>query len=112
MYNFSYNCGSARQFLSSSGNLYDNHIMNCQWDKNWNASHVLDECKWVACLKPPIPPGYANLVNTDWNGEPIAFGDKTHFVCRRSYKYVLFLTKIKNLYCILWHKYKTNPTIF
>ena len=85
-YFFSYNCGSARQFIDSSENLYDNHVMTCNWDKSWNASHTLDECVWVACLKPPTPPDYANLVNTDWDEKPISSGDKAHFVCKRGYK--------------------------
>ena len=82
----SYTCGSARQFKSSSDSLYDQHSITCQWDKTWTGSTQLDECVWIACLKPPTPPPDKNLVNTDWDGRPIEFDGHAHFVCKRGYK--------------------------
>ena len=60
--------------------------MNCNWNKTWSNIHTLDECVWVACLKPPIPPDYTNLINTDWDGEPIPFDSEAYFACKRNYK--------------------------
>ena len=81
-----YNCGSARMFLAPNGTLYDTHTMSCQWNKTWTNTEVLDPCVWVACLKPPPTPKYAQLVTTDWDGEPIGFENSTIFVCRRGMK--------------------------
>ena len=57
--------------------------MNCQWNRTWTPTHLLDKCDWVACLKPPIPPPWTNLRVNDWDGKPIAFGDLAHYVCDR-----------------------------
>ena len=57
--------------------------MTCQWDRTWTPTHILDECEWVACLRPPTPPKETNLRSTDWDGEPIEFGGETIFVCER-----------------------------
>ena len=81
-----YNCGSARMFRAPDGTLYDKHSMTCQWNKTWTNIEVLDPCVWVACLKPPPTPEYAHLVTTDWDGEPIWFGNSTAFVCQRGMK--------------------------
>ena len=72
--------------MHTDGTLYDDHTINCRWDKNWTDTTVLDECVWIACLKPPTPPLYTNLVNTDWDGMPIEFESESHFVCKRGYK--------------------------
>ena len=43
----------------------------------------MDQCDWVACLKPPTPPKFTNLRVTGWDGRVIKFGEKVHFVCER-----------------------------
>ena len=73
-------------FQAPDGSLYHAHSMSCQWNKEWTNTHVLDPCVWVACLKPPRTPTYANLASTDWDGEPIGFGNTTSFVCQRGMK--------------------------
>ena len=57
--------------------------MTCLWNKEWTPTHKLDKCEWVACLRPPTPPKDRNLRSTDWDGNPIEFGDTTKFVCER-----------------------------
>ena len=44
---------------------------------------LFQDCDWVQCLRPPIPPKSANLEITDWFGEPLAFGEKARYVCMR-----------------------------
>ena len=61
--------------------------MTCLWDRNWTATNVLDPCDWVQCLKPPNPPTFTNLRVTDWDGEPINFGDKITYVCEKGYQF-------------------------
>ena len=73
-------------FSAPDGTLYHNHYMTCQWNKTWTNTHMLDPCVWVACLKPPPTPEYAHLVTTDWDMEPIPFGNITLFVCQRGMK--------------------------
>lgn len=60
--------------------------MKCNWNKTWNNFVTLDECVWVACLKPPLPPAHTNLLNTDWDGQPIPFGSLANFSCKRNHK--------------------------
>ena len=59
--------------------------MSCQWDKTWSPTSVLEQCDWVACLKPPTPPKSTNLRVSDWFGATIAFGEQVRFVCERGY---------------------------
>ena len=61
--------------------------MTCNWDKTWSPGTEILPCDWVACLEPPHPPEYANLLVTDWFGDPIQFGDKVTFVCERGMKF-------------------------
>ena len=56
MANLTYRCGSAREFLDSEGAHQASLNMTCQWDQTWTPVTVLDQCDWVACLKPPTPP--------------------------------------------------------
>ena len=79
MANLTYTCGWAREFVEGGVE----QSMTCQWNKTWTPTHELAECDWVACLKPPTPPRSTNLRVTDWDGLPIKFGDKVHFVCDR-----------------------------
>lgn len=44
---------------------------------------LFQDCDWVQCLRPPIPPKSSNLEITDWFGEPLAFGEKARYVCKR-----------------------------
>ena len=77
-----YTCGSAREFLSSSGSS-PTQRMTCRWDRTWTPTHVLHTCEWVSCLRPPPPPTWTNLRINDWDGKPIAFGEDAHYVCDR-----------------------------
>ena len=61
MANLTYTCGSARMFLTSDGEV-DDQNMTCQWDKTWSPTHVLEDCDWVACLKPPPIPASTGLL--------------------------------------------------
>ena len=62
--------------------------MTCLWDKSWDPDEKLPgPCDWVACLKPPRPPASTNLRITDWDGDPIAFGDSVHYVCDRGFSF-------------------------
>ena len=83
MFIFSYNCGSAREFKDKDGNMFDSQYMTCLWDKSWSPTHILEECVWVACLKPPAPPNSTNLRITDWDKNPIEFGGDAVYVCER-----------------------------
>ena len=56
MANLTYRCGSAREFLDVDGEHQESLNMTCQWDQTWTPTPVLDQCDWVACLKPPAPP--------------------------------------------------------
>ena len=87
MANLTYDCGTARKFLNSDGVHSQTQSMTCQWDKTWTPTPQLDECDWVACLKPPQPPASRNLRVSDWDGEPIPFGQQVRFVCKRGYKF-------------------------
>ena len=82
MANLTYTCGWARLFQTEGGPV-EEMSMTCQWDKTWSPGPDLDQCDWVACLKPPSPPAFTNLRVTDWDGLPIKFGDDVHFVCSR-----------------------------
>ena len=84
--NLTYNCGRARNFMTESGGQVEMN-MTCQWDKTWSPSNKLEKCDWVSCLKPPTPPASTHLRVTDWDGLPIPFGDKVHFVCERGLKF-------------------------
>ena len=55
MANLTYNCGSARRFITDAG-PEEGQSMTCGWDKQWSPTHELKTCDWVACLKPPTPP--------------------------------------------------------
>lgn len=44
---------------------------------------IFQDCDWVQCLRPPSPPRSTNLEVTDWLGEPLAFGEKARYVCKR-----------------------------
>ena len=77
-----YSCGSAREFLADEGSV-PTQAMTCQWNRTWTPTHILKECEWVACLKPPTPPAWSNLRINDWDGKPVAFGDLAHYVCDR-----------------------------
>ena len=100
-----YSCGSAREFVSGEGSV-PTQAMNCQWNGTWTPTHLLDNCDWIACLKPPIPPDWTNLRSevtphqlkqtklkkipfrvNDWDGKPIAFGDLAHYVCDRGHNF-------------------------
>ena len=37
----------------------------------------------MACLRPPEPPAGTNLMITDWFGDPVPFGGKARYVCKR-----------------------------
>ena len=39
----------------------------------------MQECDWVACLRPPSPPESTNLVLLDWQGEVLPFGGEARF---------------------------------
>ena len=85
MANLTYHCGTAREFKLPDGSFTPTESMTCQWDKTWTPTSEIDECDWVACLKPPIPPASTNLRVTDWFGDPIPFGEQVRFVCQRGY---------------------------
>ena len=87
MANLTYDCGTAREFLDADGVHSPTQSMTCQWDKSWTPTPKLEECDWVACLKAPKPPASRNLRVSDWDGEPIAFGQQVRFVCKRGYKF-------------------------
>ena len=62
--------------------------MTCLWDKSWEPSHKLPgPCDWVQCLKPPTPPASTNLRVTDWDSQPIPFGDPIRYVCKRGFQF-------------------------
>ena len=62
--------------------------MTCLWDKSWEPSHKFPgDCDWIECLKPPTPPPSRNLRVTDWDSQPIAFGDPVRFVCKRGFQF-------------------------
>ena len=82
MTNLTYNCGSARNFITEAGPVVETD-MTCQWNRTWTPSELLDPCDWVACVKPPTPPKSTNLRVTDWDGDPIPFGSPVRFVCKR-----------------------------
>lgn len=86
MANLTYTCGSARRFIVSSEPV-EEQSMSCQWDKTWSPTHVLEDCDWVACLKPPTPPASTGLRVTDWDGAPIPYGELIHFVCKRGLQF-------------------------
>ena len=66
----------------------DDYTMTCLWDKSWDPSHKLPgDCDWVECLKPPTPPISTNLRVTDWDLQPIPFGDPVRFVCKRGFQF-------------------------
>ena len=44
-------------------------------------------CDWVQCLKPPTPPASTNLRVTDWDSQPIPFGDPIRYVCKRGFQF-------------------------
>ena len=82
-----YSCGSARKFKVGDDHLPD-YTMTCLWDKTWEPSHKLPgECDWVEGLKPPTPPASANLRVTDWDSQPIPFGDPVRYVCKRGFQF-------------------------
>ena len=85
MANLTYHCGTAREFKLPDGSFTPTESMTCQWDKTWTPTSEINECDWVACLKPPIPPASTNLRVTDWFGDPIPFGEQVRFVCQRGY---------------------------
>ena len=86
MANLTYHCGSAREFLRQDGSHVETESFTCLWNKEWSMNPpVLSPCDWVACLKPPIPPKSTHLRNTDWFGDPIAFGGQIRYVCERGY---------------------------
>ena len=38
---------------ASTEKLYDTRTMQCQWNKTWTPTDILDECVWVQCMYPP-----------------------------------------------------------
>ena len=85
--NLTYSCGAAREFFIGSTELAE-QTMTCLWDKTWSPSNQLfGACDWAACLKPPAPPASTNLRVTDWDGQPVRFGDRVHFVCQRGTRF-------------------------
>ena len=70
-------------FLDQHGNHSESQSMTCKWDMNWTDSLEGLECDWVACLKPAAPPLSTNLRVSDWDGQPIPFGEKARYVCHR-----------------------------
>ena len=87
MFYLRYKCGSAREFLVG-GNHVPDYTMTCLWDKSWQPSHKLPgPCDWVQCLKPPTPPASTNLRVTDWDSQPIPFGDPIRYVCKRGFQF-------------------------
>ena len=87
MVNLTYHCGSGREFKISDSEHSPTLSMTCQWDKTWTPSSSIDECDWVSCLKPPLPPPSRNLRVSDWDGETIPFGEQIRFVCKRGHKF-------------------------
>lgn len=58
---YRFECGEARMFQKANGDLYDQAIFKCEWNKSWTPSPILDPCVWIACKGVPRPPNYARL---------------------------------------------------
>ena len=63
-----YECGLAKRFNSSTGEMYKRKTMTCQWSKNWTPDTDLDPCVWIACPFVPEPPASTKLQIHNWDG--------------------------------------------
>ena len=76
-----YECGLARRFKEPESNLlYDTRSIVCNWNKTWTPYTEIDPCIWVACINPPDPPFFTNLV-VEWDGVPINFTNNISYTC-------------------------------
>ena len=76
-----YECGLARRFQDpESEMLYDERMMQCNWNTTWTLTDLLDPCVWVACLHPPGPPEGSG-VRLEWDGLPVEFTANISYTC-------------------------------
>ena len=78
-----YECGTARKFYNlevSINGTYNERMMQCNWNNSWTVEDSLDECVWVQCINPPLPPTDTALLLL-WDGDPVEFNDNVSYVC-------------------------------
>lgn len=80
-----YKCDVARRLQNSSGFIYDEQVIHCEWDHTWSPNLNLDPCIWVQCIDPPTPPGAT--VKPQWALDthgPVEFYDNVTYTCAHS----------------------------
>ena len=40
-------------FETEDGELYEDMLITCNWNKSWTPKSQLDKCSWIACINPP-----------------------------------------------------------